>query len=144
VTYSKSQQRKARACIFLGWALGILSLSIFATALVKSAYYGCSPDLKICALVIVPVKAAYQYAVMRWFWAWVPDAPNGLWWISLLSPAGALATFYLIFSIYLTRKGRALRMLVKEARQDAEKRRLSDSYYPTNTQTIGPINAGEM
>ena len=33
-------------------------------------------------------------------------------------------------------------MLVKEARQDAEKRKLSDSYHPTNTQTIGPIIAG--
>ncbi len=142
MTYIESQQRKARTCICLGWALGVISLSIFATALVKSAYYGCPPDLKLCALVIVPVKAAFQYAIVRWFWAWVPDAPSGLWWVSLLSPAGALAAFYFIFSIYLTRRGRVLRMLLKEARQDAEKRKLSDSHHPTNIQTVGPINAG--
>ena len=134
--------RRAWTYIFLGGVLLIFSIAIVITAIVKGFYYGCPPS-QVCTAVKAPIDWAYGHIFfIPWFWSWIPDAPSGEWYLSLLSSAGLCALFFLLFALFLSSNGNQLRMLLDEARWEADKRAFGESYKPGNTQTTGPINAG--
>ena len=142
MTYTEARFQ-AWAYTIIGHVLFVFSVLIVLISAIKSLYYGCG-SFGACQLVKPPIELAYgELLFIRWVWQWLPDVPPDLWFMALFSSAGLCAAFFFVFALFVGKSGFQLRKLLIEARNDAIKRSIIDSYIPGNaTQSIGSIQAG--